>query len=327
MTNAPVPVTCLCLSIDDVIPFLRSVSYAQVAQRTTRIEWAEETEGALPVLYAALLGTFGTPGTARVVTAPEARIRDEVIKETQRRINLFFQKCEAGPGAVAAYLAEEEEMRTFCLKALRDLHAEANAINAEIVRAWGKAISFVSHIKLGSTLAMKAMGQIPGPGWAVGFAYDVTVGTIDDLAKADRAKAVVVVASENALKEGMKEVAGQVAEKTVDVLNRVPTDRELGQALTRMRQLDDKLGRQLATLRTRGMERSLGWAQKGTEDSIRSLTSQVARNTDKLDAAQRAVVKAGAKRIAAKLVGWAFLADDVREAFAKHSATTAAAAQ
>jgi hypothetical protein len=316
----------LCVNLDEAIPFLRSVSYAIVAQRTTRATWVED-DTPVKYLYAAFLGAFGTPGTVQIQSASEARIREEVEVETHHRIDVLMNKAEHGPLAVGKYLADMDEIRSHSLKAIDELHADALAINRDIAKAWGSSVEFVSSVKLGATLTVKALGQIPGPGTAVSLVYDIAVGSIEELSQAGQAKGIVMVATENALTEGAKEVAADVAKGIVDKVNGKPTGKELTHALTRMRQLEEKLARQTDRLGARLAQRHAGATGAAVRDSINSLSRQIPRNAANLDAAQKSVVKAGAKAGLARAVGWVFLARDVLDAVAKHNATVAGARQ
>jgi hypothetical protein len=327
-TNVPKRPTVkpLCINLDEMLPFLRSVSYAVVMQRTTRTVWRED-EGAVKYLYAAFLGAFGTPGRMEVTTANDAQIRREVEVETQHRIDKLMGKAEVGPDAVARYVASENDIRAYCLNAVREAYADANQVNREIGQAWGWSIEFLSEINTLSTLAVKTMGQIPGPGWAISLGYDVVQGTIEDWSQAHTAQGIVMIASENARKEGCKEAASKIAEKAVDVVNKQPTEKELTQAITRMRQLESKLSRQTDRLAKQLERRQLGIAGSATHNSIRSLSTQVERNAGRLDQAQRGMAKSAGKLMLAKAVGWVFLAKDVTDAIEKHNARTAVARQ
>jgi hypothetical protein len=316
----------LTIDVGATIAFLRSVSYAVVAQRTTQLVWHDD-ETPLRYLYSAFLGAFGKPGTVEMQTATESRMRQEVEVETHHRIDVLMHKVQAGPTAVAEYLASLHEIRAFCLEAIRDQYKSANEINRGIAAELGRSIERLANIELAATITVKVAGQVPGPGWLVSLGYDVVDGAIEDLSKAPEANSVVMVIAQQSAKEGAKEIAGQSAEKLVDTLNRGATEKELTHALTRMRQLEDKLDRQTRVLAQRTSDYSRGMTGPGVQDSIRSLEKQVVRNSAKLDNAQKGVLKAGGKAAIAKAVSWVFLANDVMEAVKKRDATISAARQ
>src|SRR5688572_29796052 len=94
----------LVIDVDEVIPFLRSVAYAVVAQRTTTLQWREET-GVLASVYGNVFrGIFGTPGVAEVVSAQEAVVTRAVHVETHHFIDVLMARASGGPASVATYL-------------------------------------------------------------------------------------------------------------------------------------------------------------------------------------------------------------------------------
>jgi hypothetical protein len=305
----------LLLNLDTTLPFLRAVSYAIVAQRTTRMEWREDT-GAIQALYAVFLGAFGTPGTAEVRTASAAEMTRQVALETHHRIDVLLTRLEAGPVAVAKYLADLDDIRRSCLRSVQQQYADANAINREIAQMWGRSTQFLATIELGSTVVVKGLGVIPGPGWAVALGYDVVHDTINDLGQAGHANAIVTVATEKAAKEGFEEAAENLAEKGVDLVNRQPTKAELAHALARVRQLEEKIASQSERLAQRVRQAQM--VDRGAASSIRSLSQQLPRNVTRLDAAHKATLKATGKYALAKAVSWVFLTRDVAEAMRRY---------
>lgn len=313
----------LLLNLDTTLPFLRAVSYAIVAQRTTRMEWREET-GPIRALYAVFLGAFGTPGTAEVRTASEAEMTRQVGVETHHRIDVLLTRLEAGPVAVAKYLADLDDIRRSCLSGIQQQYADANAINREVAQMWGRSTEFLATIELGSTVMVKGLGLIPGPGWAVSLGYDVVHETINDLGQAGAANAIVTTALEKAATEGAKEAAGGLAEKTVDLLNRQPTKAELTHALARVRQLEEKIASQSERLGHRFRQVETGMVDRGTASSIRSLSQQLPRNAARLDAAHKATLKATGKYALARAVSWVFVTRDVASAMRRYQGLRAA---
>jgi hypothetical protein len=316
-----VEVKPLVVNLDTTIPFLRSVSYAIVAQQTTRVEWKEDT-GPIKTLYAVFLGAFGTPGTAEVRTATEAEMRRRVDLETHHRIDVLVTRMEAGPAAVAKYLRDLDEIRATCLKGVQLQYADAGSINREIAEMWGQSTRFLAKVELGSTLAVKGMTLVPGPGWAVALGYDALHQTINDFEHAGEANSVVATASEELLKETAEEATEKAAEKIVDRLNKQPTRAELKHALARVRQLEDKIARQFEKLARRHRQVQAGLADHGTASSIQSMNRQIPRNVARLDAAQKSTARAAGKFALARTVSWVFMAKDVSDAMTRYEQLT-----
>lgn len=322
----PIQLTPLPVNLDTAIPFIRSVAYSIVAQKTTRAVWADD-EGSIKYLYAAFCGIFGTPGTVQIQSAEDARMREMVEVETLHRISVLLTKAEHGPASVTKYLKDQAELREFCLRAVQEQYALATAINRDIGRAWGRSIEFLANIELGATLVVKGAGLIPGPYMLVSLGYDVVLGTVDDMYHPEQANCVVVIATANAATEGGKDLAGRAAEWGVGKLNGQPTAKELQHAFNHMRTAEAKLARQTEALAMRRAGHAPGMNSKQVQDSIRSLSKQIPRNANHVDKTQKAFVKSAVKRGAAKAVGWMFFANDVFKAIEKRNTTVAAARQ
>jgi len=314
----------LALDLDAIIPFLRAVSYAVIAQQTTRLEWRPD-ETPINYLYSAFFGLFGTPGTVDVVSAPEAEVRRRVRIETHRRIDVLMARAEVGPVAIAKYLAAQEELRTHSLKFLREQYADAQQINREIAREWGRGIEFLWNVKLGSQMLVKTVGVFSGGGGLVSIAQDVIDGVIDDWTKADGASGVMMTASSKAATELGKEAASKTAEKIVDRINGQATGAELKHAIAHMQRLEEKLSHQLTRAGRHLQAQQLGIHSPRIDQSLSSLSRQAVRNTGKLDAAQKKVATAAGKAALAKLVSVVFAAKDLREAILRRNAEVAAA--
>ena len=314
----------IVFDLDKIIPFLRSVSYAVVAQRTTQLEWKADT-GGIAALYTALQGVFGTPGTVVIKTAADADIKRRVELETRHRIDVLLTRFEAGPAPTAKYLRDLDEIRRYALGALRQQYSEANAINQEIVREWGRAIAFLSEIECWSTVALKGLELIPGPGWAVSLGYDVLHGAITELDEAGQANSIAVAVSSKLVEEGGKKVVEKAAEKAIDKLNGQATEAELKHAMTRMRQLEAKLTRQMERLALQSQRLRAGVGGHAAQQSIQSLSGQIAGNANKVNAAQKAVARSAGKAALAHAVSWVFLAGDIKQAFDRRSTLQAGA--
>jgi hypothetical protein len=315
----------MLFDIDKTIPFLRSVSYAIVAQRTTQLEWKAD-EGGLATLYNAFQGVFGTPGSVVVRTASDAQMRREVELETRHRIDVLLTRFEAGPTATAKYLRDLEEIRTSALASLRQQYQEAITINREIAREWGQSISLLADIECWSTVSLKALEIIPGPGWAVSLGYDVLHGAITDLDEAGRANSIATVVSSRAFEEGGKKIGEQAADALVNKLNGQATEAELKHALARLRQLEGKLTRQMERLALQSDRLRAGVGGQAAQQSVDSLGRQIPRNLEKVNAAQKTVVKSAGKVALAHAVSWIFLAGDIKQAFDRRNRLQAGAA-
>jgi len=325
VTGQPRPVLKpIVFDLDKIIPFLRAVSYAIVAQRTTQLEWKADT-GGIATLYSALQGVFGTPGTVVIKSASEAEITRRVELETRHRIDVLLTRFDAGPAPTAKYLRDLDEIRTYALGALRQQYSEANGINQEIVREWGRSIAFLTEIECWSTVALKGLELIPGPGWAVSLGYDVLHGAITDLDEAGQANSIAVAVSSKGFEESGKKLAEKAAEKTVDKLNGQATEAELKHAMTRMRQLEAKLTRQMERVALQSERLRAGVAGHSAEQSIQSLSRQIPRNVDKVNAAQKGLLKSAGKYAIANVVSWVFLAGDIKQAFDRRSKLLAGA--
>jgi hypothetical protein len=149
--------------------------------------------------------------------------------------------------------------------------------------------------------------MIPGPGWAVSLGYDVLHGAITELDEAGQANSIAVAVSSKMLEEGGKKAAEKAAEKAIDKLNGQATEAELKHAMTRMRQLEEKLTRQMErlALQSERLHAGVGGHASQQSCSVAEQADSPERPT-RLNAAQKAVAKVGRGRwrlAHARLVG------------------------
>ena len=318
------PLKPLVLDLNQVIPFLRGVSYVIVAQRTTRLEWrADDTP--VRYLYKAFFGIFGEPGTAAVTSAPEAEIMRRVDLETHHRIDVLMARAEAGPAAVAKYLSDLEEIRVSALKSLREVYADANQINRDISRELGRTIEFLWDVKLGSKMVVKTVGVFSGAVGLVALAADVFGDPIEKWAEAGSASGIVMVATDQAKKGLVEETASRTAEKIVDKVNGKATAAELEHAVKNMKRIEGKLTEQITRLGQNEKLAQLGIRSPRIDQSTKDLTRLAERNAGKLDTAQKTVAKSTGKLLLAKAVSIVFLVKDAKELFAQRNAAVEAA--
>src|SRR5690349_24821541 len=106
----PKAMKALVLDLDEIIPFVRSVAYAVVSEKTTTLEWRKDTN-ILGFIYEKVFrGLFGEPGTAEVVTAHEATIRRAMTVETFHFMDVLMARAASGPAAVAGYLKDLDKL-------------------------------------------------------------------------------------------------------------------------------------------------------------------------------------------------------------------------
>jgi len=314
----------LVLDLDQIIPFLRSVSYAIVAQRTTRLEWRPDDTPAR-YIYKAFLGAFGEPGTVTVTTAAEAEILRKVDLEMHHFIDVLMARAEAGPVAVAKYLADLDKIRASSLKSLKELYSDANAINRDIASELGRSITFLWNIKFGSKMVVKTVGVFSGAVGLVALGSDLFGDPIEEWAKSASADAVVMVASKEAKKAVVEESASKLAEKIVDKINGQATDAELKHAFANMQRIERKLSEQITRIGHKVQLHQLGVRSPRIDDSVKDLRRLAERNAGKLDQAQKGVAKSAGKVAIAKLVSIVFLVEDARKLLAERNAAVAAA--
>ncbi len=309
--NSPYQLPAMCFDLNTTVRLLRAASWAQVMSSKTRVEWVED-DGAIRYVYGAFLGLFGTPGTAELVIPDARSIESEVQRLTSHRTNVFLTKATQGPLAAANYLSAMNEIRVSSLDDMRSMRRDVDQINRDIARAWGTGVEFLSNTKLVATLTVKALGQIPGPGWLVDMGYDIAIQSIDDLSKANRAKGVVIF--NNTVAEGIEEAAGRGSEKVVDLVNRGSTQKELSQAMARMRTAEDKLSSAGTRIMQRRRDIAHGYRVHQSRQSIKALERSLPKRAANLDKAQKSVLKSGTKFALAKAVSWVFLANEVMDA-------------
>lgn len=303
-----------------VIPFLRSVAYAFVLQRHTRLEWKEDDSAVLGAIYTVFFWK-GAPGTAEVNTGDEAKIAEGTRAETARLIATFIQQCAKGPEAAAKWLLDMEQLRADAIGSIRDVLADARQINREAARETGQLIARLAFTRAAATITVGVLGEVlPGAGRWISLGYSVATETIDGVGQASQANAVAVSFQGAAFKEGSAEVAGAVAEWAVDKVNGRPTGEEFQQMRARMDQLDAKLRDQIMRRSQRLAEQSRGLGPDHTQ-SINSLSSQITRNEHRLNQAQKGVAKSATKAAAAKGVSWAFLGYDIYKALEEYELT------
>ncbi len=314
----------LVFDSDKVIPFLRSVAYSFVAQRNTRMEWKEDDSKFMKALYTVFFWK-GTPGTVDVTTGDKMKIEKDTQTETARLIEIFAERCSRGPESAANWLLDMERLRDYNLKAVQEVFADAREINREITGDIGKTIVRLAAAKAAATVTVKIMGEVvPGAGKWIALGYDIITGTIDEVSQANQANAVAVTLASTTAQEGGKEALGDAAEWAVDKINGKPTADEFLQMKENMDKLDSKIRDQMERRAQRLLDQTGGMGKRNA-DSIKSLSAQIAKNQDKLNAVQKGVVKSAGKAVAAKAVGWAFLGFDIYKAIDEYEMTKKAA--
>jgi hypothetical protein len=317
----------LLLEADKVVPFLRSVAYAIVLQRNVRIRWRETDSLFLRGLYGAFFGLKGRPGVADVTTGTTAEIEEQTKVETAHLIDSLFSRIQIGSVAAARYLTDMEDLRGFNLEAVQETFAEGSRINAEITGELATGIQRLALYKAGGTIVVKVLGQVPGPGWLLALGYDVVVGTVDDLEKPGTSNAVGV-AFGNLGASVRDEIRDKAAEHVTEAiekrLNGRPTVDELEHFCTKMRQLEEKIAGQVERRALRLAQQGTPFEGPGAAGSIQSLTTQIARNEKALGAAQKGVLRAGAKAVVAKAVSWGFLGHDIYKTLEEYRETLSA---
>jgi hypothetical protein len=319
-------VPTLTLRPHDVVRLLKAASWAQVFQSRLRVDWVPQ-EGALQNVYGALHGLFGTPGTPEVVLPDMGRVDDEVRRLAARRIDVFFDKCELGPGPAGEYLAAMDGIRTAAMAAAQETFRDTAAIGRDVARRWGVSVAVLAGTQLASTVVVKTAGLVfsPAGGWAVDAGFDIAVATLPELASGGKGKAVAFVdeVREKAEDEAKEEGGGRFGEKVVDAINRRSTEAELRQAYQRMAKAEGKLRDTLRKIADRRQQLAAATkpAAHRARQSLATLERRVAPYTAGATAARAGLARAGAARAAAKGVSFVFFAGDLIEAFEQHVGT------
>jgi hypothetical protein len=149
-----------CYRLLETSRFLHSAAKARAVQEQTRITWETYRDStALNVAYGVLFWK-GPPGTAEI-HQDEAKIRERTHQFHLQYMRAWLEKLHASPRAGAKYLEDVHEQRQFCLQSVQQVMNDATTINREVADEISLGMRKLGAIKLGSTIAMAALG-VPG---------------------------------------------------------------------------------------------------------------------------------------------------------------------
>lgn len=295
-SNAVTEVPALVFNDAALDRFLHSVAWARAAQNHVKLVWRRDNSSAvLNAIYAAMPWK-GEPGTAEIDTGNPSAITAEAETIIDSLYESFFDHAGRGAHSVAKFLAGEQEIRDYAVKAVRDVFADAQRLNAAILGEVQRSIAALATIKCASTIGLKTTAALAGgavplaASFAITTGYGLTLAMITDWGKAGLGRAVGLQLGSAVGKTAAKRAAAKIAAIYADEAT-VPARRA-----------------EWLAKRTAAMERKL--AAGGTPGALRKL----ARDTRRLAAAEDAAASArrGAQILGA--VRWLFLAADIAAA-------------
>lgn len=329
MAHGALTLQTYCFDLDAMSRFMKAVSFAQAVAERTQTRWVPDEEAArflygLPGQYHGASRHKGMPGSQEVSTN-WAKVEARVTELTQQRMAVFFEKCFMGPAAVTKYIRDTEKIRRIAESNLRDIYADLDALNKEVAGRWSIRVKRAADLKLGATLVVKGIGQIPGPPMLVDIGFDIVVACVEPGAGSDKNTSVAVRGFEAVSKEGIEVGTSKAGEKAADLMNRGSTAREFNQALTNLNQANDRLAAKHHKILHRQNQIAHGIKVSQANQSLKTLTKQADRAAKTADKMGRRAMKAGVKAAAGQAVGWFWLGTEILDAVEAHQGAQAAA--
>jgi hypothetical protein len=317
MSTRP-PVTVACLDLQALSGFFRSVALCIEIQANTRLEWKEYKDSTVLNIAYALMPWKGKPGTAEV-SQNWTRIRQNTDGRSRDMLLTFLDKLsDGGPAAAAAYAEQMQGLRQYTQKAVQELFADANQINAMVAGTAGQAARNLAIIQFGCTVLLAATGcwvalggavpavltggmtatQVAGGVGAVNLGYNVVGAFVKDAFSWKTAQTVAIeVGKDKGGGAAMPWLANQATNAARDMADQ---GRTLQEAEAKIAKMNQKMAGKLGDARRARYARG------------------VARETQVAAQAQGRIAQAGTMRtvatVGAKAIPIVFLAHDIYNA-------------
>lgn len=243
------------------------------------------------------------------------KIKTAAQKNASAMMDDFYEAVRLGPRSTREFLVQKQTQKDAAKISLDAKFAEASGNAGNRVEIYGGIVKTLSVVKFASTAVVKTAAVFAGP-W--GSVVDITMETIQtgiqEAGKADNAKAVALKMGEKGVEEGAKEL--------LEIINEAVGDQLLSKD-------EEKIAKDFFK-KYRGdikqMEKKTKWLKKRLEQELANgkrgdkLVRKYRKQLSKILPAKKALAnktagKAFAKKTVGKIVSFAFLAQELEDAW------------
>jgi hypothetical protein len=277
--------------------------------------------------YAEAANLAATRGfaSAEVDLGDQRKIEADARNRAEKLMGMLHEAMQQGPGAVQAFIEDQERKKVQARAALQKKIDEALKAGRNWEKAFGWTVKGLSVIKFGSTVTVKVAALFTGPaGMGIDFAYSGAQAGIDYAYKGKENETLLGVVAEETAENIGQEVAGWFNELVADgIMTREEANLFKG-TMGNLKGNTEKLTAQIEELEKRLMKALQ--AEQGKKAAY--LAKQHAKKLSRLKELRlktaRALLGKGAtattKKAAGKALSFVFLAAEIKEAWGEMGA-------
>jgi hypothetical protein len=256
-------------------------------------------------------------GSAEVQLGRPADVEARARLTAGRLMLEFQQVLPLGPQPIRRFLQTQQDIKDKAVESLRAKFADASKAGSTQVEVLGGIVKVLAVVRFTSTVTVKVAGLFaPGAGDLVDIANDVALEGVD--AYFDEGKEVGGVVVSKSAESGLQWVGEQINEAVAGGFISRNEAALMKDMFEKFRGDQAELLRQIEKI-----EKRLESAAEGSK-AARKNAKQYVKKMEKLRALRKKVFKGAMKKTAGKTLSLVFLANDVKEAWGKMSATWAA---